>query len=380
MRIAHVTATFPPYSAGTGQVAYHNASVLARRGHQVTVFTAAHPAGQFDYPEEFTVKRLPAALRIGNAPLLPGLLRLRDFDIVHLHHPFIFGAELIWAVSKMRRIPYVLTHHNDLIGNGQRRHLFGAYSVVSTHLAVKGAAKFAVVSLDHAAECRLAKIFRKRWHDVVEIPNGVDTHVFQPNEGGKTVRADYGISRSADLILFVGALDRAHHFKGVDYLIETFSQIRDRDTHLMIVGDGDMKSHFVKVAKESGVAQRVVFVGSIPNRQLRPYYSAADLVVLPSFPPESFGIVILEAMACGRPVVAHNIPGVRTVISEGEDGFLAVPGDMDDLADKILTLLNDPGLRMAMGRRGRAKVQEQYAWERIGEELEALYNEVLASE
>lgn len=380
MRIAHVTATFPPYSAGTGQVAYHNAAQLARRGHQVTVFTAAHPPGQFDYPDEITVRRLPATVRIGNAPILPGLLRLRDFDIVHLHHPFIFGAELLWAVCRIRQIPYVLTHHNDLIGSGRRSYLFDAYSAVSVPVTVKGAAKFAVVSLDHAAECRLAPLFQERWDDVIEIPNGVNTRIFQPNGEGEVIRANYGISREADLILFVGALDRAHHFKGVDYLIKTFSRIRDREVHLMIVGDGDRKTHFIQVAEECGVAQLVAFVGNIPNEQLYAYYSAADLVVLPSFPPESFGIVLLEAMACGRPVIAHDIPGVRTVIADGQDGLLAIPGDMDDLAAKMLQLLKDPVLSAAMGERGRAKVQERYAWERIAERLETLYYEVLASE
>jgi len=121
MRIADVTATFPPYYSGTGMVGYYNALELARRGHAVAVFTAAHPRGENEYPVEMDVRRLPALFRFGNAPVLPGLLGLKEFDIIHLHHPFIFGPEMVLAVSRSRRIPYIITHHNDLIGDGARR-------------------------------------------------------------------------------------------------------------------------------------------------------------------------------------------------------------------------------------------------------------------
>ena len=92
MRIAHVTATFPPYQGGTGTVCYHNALGLARLGHEVTVFTAEHPGGGHVDPEEFMVCRLPSLFRIGNAPFLPVLLGLREFDVIHLHLPFPFGG------------------------------------------------------------------------------------------------------------------------------------------------------------------------------------------------------------------------------------------------------------------------------------------------
>lgn len=379
MKLAHVTATFPPYEGGTGNVCYNNVVQLARRGHEVTVFTAAYPPDDYEYPKGITVRRLPFAFRFGNAPFLPGLLGVKHFDIIHLHHPFIFGAELIWATSKLRRIPYVITHHNDLIGNGHRRRLFDAYSALSTRLVVAGAAKFAVVSMDHAAGCRLTPIFRRRWQDVVEVPNGVDVQIFRPNLDGNSVRARYGIPYGAGLILFVGALDRAHHFKGVERLIYAFSRIDDPVAYLMVVGEGNLRSTFARLAQKQGVAKRVVFTGYISNQQLPPYYCAADLVVLPSFPPESFGLVIIEAMACGRPAVAYDIPGVRSVISDGEDGLLVKPGDIESLADEIRKLLSNPGLRLAMGECGRAKVKEQYTWERSAERLEELYYQVLAS-
>ncbi|HVX29433.1 MAG TPA: glycosyltransferase, partial [Nitrolancea sp.] len=109
MRIAHVTATFPPYYGGTGNVCYHNARVLAARGHHVEVFTADAP-GRIDDPAGVIVNRLRPIVQVGNAPVLPSLLRLRQFDLVHLHYPFYTGAEFV----SLARLPYVITYHQDV--------------------------------------------------------------------------------------------------------------------------------------------------------------------------------------------------------------------------------------------------------------------------
>ena len=377
LRIAQITATFPPYWGGTGNVAYHNALELARRGHEVTVFTAAF-GDEDDAPVPgVQVRRLAPLLRMGNAPVLPQILGLNGFDIIHLHHPFIFGAEMVWTVAKLRGIPYVVTHHNDLIGDGLRRHLFNLYAAVSAGPIFGGARKLAVVSLDHAAFCRHAPLFRKRWADVVAIPNGVNTRVFRPGLDGDAVRQQSAVPHDAGLILFVGALDRAHHFKGVPHLLSAMAKIRERAAILMIVGDGDLKDHFERLAIKLGVQERIRFVGAVHHDRLAAYYAAADVVVLPSFPPESFGMVLIEAMACGKPVVTHDIPGVRAVVDDGETGLLARTGDSTDLVEKISLLLADPDLRAHMGAVGRAIVESHYDWQVVGERLEQLYFDVL---
>lgn len=377
LRIAHVTATFPPYWAGTGNVAYHNSLELARRGHDVTVFTAECGAAPVDPLPGVEVRRLPTLVRFGNAPVLPQLLGLRHFDVIHLHHPFIFGAEMVSALAKLRGIPYVLTHHNDLIGDGARRRLFDLYSSTLARPVLSGARKFAVVSLDHASNCRHAAFFRRRWSDVVAVPNGVDTSKFQPGRDGSEVRQRHRIPADAGLVLFVGALDRAHHFKGVPHLLATLPAIRERNAVLLIVGDGDQRTSFAQLANQLGIADRVRFAGAVQHRNLAEYYAAADVVVLPSFPPESFGLVLIEAMACGKPVVAQDIPGVRAVVDHGANGFLVTPSDEADLAAKVNGLLADPGQRTRMGAAGRSKVERQYEWRTIGEQLERLYLEAM---
>ncbi len=375
MLIAHITATFPPYQGGTGNVSYYNARELVSRGHEVHIYTAAcQGAPTYAEREGITIHRLPTLFRFGNAPFLPGLLSIRDFDIIHLHHPFIFGAEMIWVVSKLRKIPYVLTHHNDLIGDGYRRYLFDAYSAVSTRMIFGGAARFAVVSKDHAAHCRLSPIFLKRRLVIVEVPNGVDVELFNPGVDGTTIRQHYNIPNDAFVILFVGALDRAHHFKGVDYLIEAFALIPDHKALLMIVGDGDLRQQFEQLAALSGVADRVIFTGVVPNEELPPYYTAADIFVLPSFPPESFGIVLIEAMACGLPVIAHNIPGVRSVVDDKGNGLLMQPGNKAALVKSIEYLLADPEIRKDIGINARVKVEAKYTWSNAASKLLDIYD------
>lgn len=377
MRIAHVTATFPPYYGGTGTVCYYNALGLAKLGHEVTVFTAAHPPGDYEYPPEICVKRLPFLFRIGNAPFLPGLLQLDRFDIIHLHHPFIFGAEMIWAASKLRHIPYVLTHHNDLIGNGFRRYLFDAYSSVSTRLVFGGARKFLVVSTDHARGCRLAGLFERRWNDVVEVPNAVDVDLFKPGLGYPELRAQHSIPENAKVVLFVGGLDRAHHFKGADLLIKSFQEVKNQEAALVFIGDGDLKEDLMNLAKDLGISEKVHFLGVIANEKLPPYYGMATVLVLPSMPPESFGMVLIEAMACGTAVIASDLPGVRTVVTDGVDGYLIQPGNKQQLGERIAGLLADTPLCQVMGRRGRSKVEEKYSWEVVTSGLEQIYYSML---
>lgn len=377
MKIAHVISTFPPYYSGTGMVCYYNALELARLGHQVTVFTAAHPPGQFTYPNEFEVRRLPVVFRIGNAPLLPGLLGIKDFDVIHLHHPFIFGAELVVAAARARGIPFVLTHHNDLIGDGLRPYLFDSYSAISNPLVLNSARKLIVVSLDHARNSRLAPYFQRRNGDVVEVPNGVDTTLFRPGIDGAPVRQARGIGADEFVLLFVGALDRAHHFRRVDLLIEAVRELGSVKVHLILVGDGDRAEDYRRLAAEIGVDKRVHFLGKIGHDQLPGVYAAADVVVLPSHIQESFGMILIEAMACGKPVVASDLPGVRTVVDDGVDGLLVRPGCLEDLAEKLARLLSDPTIRAQMGRRGRAKVEALYSWQAVVPRLAGIYREAV---
>lgn len=379
MKIAHISATFPPYEAGTGRVCYHNALELARLGHDVTVYTANHPPGEFDYPPELTVVRLPFVYRIGNAPLMFDLLKLRDYDLLHLHFPQILTPELVWLVSRLRGMPYVLTHHNDLKARDYRRYIFAVYYPLTQLISVRGARKFIVVSEQHALNCELTPIFKRRWEDVEEVSNGVDVAVFRPLEPdvGQGIRQEWGIPADAPLLGFVGALDRAHDFKNVDLLLKAFQRLERADTHLMIVGDGDMRPEFEALARELGLAERTHFIGKIASEELARYYAALDVEILPSSPPESFGMVLIEAGACKRPVIASDIPGVNSVVDDGVTGYLFPEGDVDALVARMRELIDQPTLRQQMGQAGYDKAHAKYTWQAIAKRLEDVYQRTL---
>jgi phosphatidylinositol alpha-mannosyltransferase len=150
---------------------------------------------------------------------------------------------------------------------------------------------------------------------------------------------------------------------------------------LLLVGDGDRKETYEKLTEALGVTDRVRFLGRVAHEKLPEIYAAADVVALPSHIQESFGMILIEGMASGKPVIASDLPGARAVVDHGEDGFLVRPGDAADLARQLNHLLAlDEAKRRAMGHAGRRKVEEQYAWPRIGARLETLYCGVVAGD
>ena len=154
------------------------------------------------------------------------------------------------------------------------------------------------------------------------------------------------------------------------------------DVSAILVGTGELVPSYERLAVDLGLGRRVVFAGRVDKDALPAYYRAADLLVLPSETAgEAFGMVLLEAMACGRAVVASDLPGVRSVVSHGRDGLLVPPRNVDALGAAITEVARMPAeARMRMGLAGRAKVEREYDWARIGDLLESLYADAMTDE
>jgi len=363
-------------------VALQNARSLARLGHEVTVYTAAAGGASTVEAGEVTVRRLRTLARVGNAPLTPHLLGLSGYDIVHLHYPFIFGAEIVLVLSRLRNWPYVLTYHNDLISPGLKGLLFSAYERLWAGPLMRSAEKLIVTSWGGAISSHvLGPLIQSAPSHFREIPNGVDMGLFSPATRDVRFLDQLGVPREHPVILFVGSMDSAHHPKGgVSVLLEALARLGDSNVVTLFVGGGDKIGAYAARAAELGLGDRVRFLGAVPNEALPPIYAAADLVVQPSLLFEPFGLVAVEAMACGRPVIVSDLPGVRNVVSDAGGGLLAAPGDVSDLAAKIQSLLANAGLRARLGVAGRAGVRDRYDLEAVGPSLEATYMEVLARE
>ncbi len=378
LRIAHVTATFPPYLGGTGNVCYYNARELVRRGHSVQVITAAVPDTLAkDVYNDVTVRRLRPVARVGNAPVLPGLAHtLRGFDLIHLHYPF-FGGEISTFAARTQQTPMVITYHQDVLLNGLRgivervmRHSVGRWTL-------RSASRLLFTSLDYGRASYIAPMLHGRQDVVAELPNGVDTSLFDHLEPPAELRSRLQLSENSRIVLLVARLDRAHYFKGVNILLESLTQLPP-DVIAVIVGDGDLRSTYQATAERHGIASRVRFVGRVSDEDLTRYYRLADVTVLPSTTMgEAFGLVLLESMASRTPVIASNLPGVRTVVNDGDDGLLVRPGDVGDLVRALRVILGDELLRERMGLNGRSKVVRHYDWTRIGDRLEEIYLHLL---
>jgi glycosyltransferase involved in cell wall biosynthesis len=379
MRIAHITATYPPYSGGTGRICADQASELCRRGHQVTVYCPSPDRRRSVEAGPPQVVRLPVWLRIGNAALVPGHLGTPRPDLVHLHYPYYGGGDLAWLGAQVRRIPYVVTYHQDVVMPGAIGIVARRHHAIAGRRILAGARLVMATSLDYARHSRLAPLLSLR--NVVALPNGVDTLRFYPAPAANDFRAAHGISDGERVILFVGSLDSAHYFKGVDVLLHAFALLRDPPVRLLIIGRGDLRPQYQAQAATLGIKDRVCFDDAVTDAELPAHYRLADVLVLPSTTRgEAFGVVLLEAMAGAAPVVASDLPGVRSVVTRTGGGLLTPPGDAKALAAALRLLLSDERLRRDMGQRGRAGVEHLYAWPKIIDELEALYRRALAGD
>ncbi len=210
---------------------------------------------------------------------------------------------------------------------------------------------------------------------VAIVAPGVDLSMFQPMDRAEARREiGYGTGR---LLLFVGRLER---LKGVEIAIRALAQLRDRqhdDVRLLVLGedsrDGDEseKERLKALATEVGVRDRIDFVGSVAHHELPYFYAAADVCVMPSY-SESFGLVGLEAQACGCPVVASGVSGLRSVVRDEVTGYLVEGYDPAAYAERIGRLLADGELAQQMGRRGRLLAQ-RYSWSRTADRIEELF-------
>lgn len=385
MKIAHIVSTFPPYHGGMGNSVAGMASALAARGHEVTVVTPNYELGMKNQGDRdsiihdslFMIHHLWPLLKIGNAALLPQLLwNLQGYDIVHLHYPFFGGAEFVtlWKqfVLYPRPCPLVVSYHMDAVADGWKGKFFAWHTAHIMPWILDRADRIVVTTADYAAHSLLREHVELQ-SKIVAIPHGVDIKRF-----GHSAQA----SAAHGSVLFVGALDQAHAFKGVDVLLRAFTfvvEFSGEDARrLVIVGDGDCRPTYEALAHELGIAAHVYFAGSVSDDDLPSYYAAATCVVLPSTnASEAFGMVLLEAMAAEKPVIASNVPGVRSVVVEGETGLLVKPGDIVGLGKALITLLEDAQSAHAMGAAGRRRALKEYTWDRVGQFLEKTYQELL---
>jgi glycosyltransferase involved in cell wall biosynthesis len=409
MKIAQIVCVYPPYKGGIGESALNIARVLKSAGNEVKTFTIAPllskeglgggygapllskegPGGGFDRREDDAVY-LKAFPGLGNGGVLPRLCwRLKDFDLIYLHYPFFGTAEIIWFLKKFvwgKKKKLVIQYHMDAVLPNLFLKILSIPSALIFNSLFKNADLIISASLDYVANSKLKNIYQKYPQKFVEIPFGVDLNKFKPLE---TQQSPAGDCCEAFKILFVGGLDKAHYFKGVDVLLEAVAKISPLPClpagrlfkegsgggwQLEIVGDGDLRAKYEKKAQELNIADKIKFSGRVSDEDLPKKYQVADCFVLPSINKgEAFGIVLIEAMASGLPVIASDLPGVRGVFTP-ESGLKVKPGDVEDLAGKLKYLMINREIRKKMGEAARREAEEKYASDKIDNRLMEIIN------
>jgi glycosyltransferase involved in cell wall biosynthesis len=288
--------------------------------------------------------------------------RYGSIDVVHSHYPSTALASLMWRKIFGGKALFVLTVHGEYSGNIFDRFIFSNYDVIC---AVSNYIKQQIIRKFHVDPTRIKVLH-----------NAVDTNFFKFDEvRAKMFREKLGI-QNEPLLLYVG---RIVPEKGLDKLIKAMPLILSKfpTAKLLIIGPkGDFSgersqyfsyiSHMIKSLK---IENSVIYLGSLPSHELVGAYSAADVCIVPSIWNEPFGLVVLEAMACSKPVVAFNVGGIPEIISNGVDGFLVPRGDVKELASKILFLLEHPEIRIEMGRNARKKVEREFSYKRLAVSL-----------
>ena len=369
-----VSPWFYPHLGGVESHVMDVSRELAARGHDVTVVTTRHTssAAERETMDGFEIVRVKPAtvvLRTPIAPRIRAVLRGLSADVVHAHMPPPLSAHYAADVSEDRGFPLVVTYHCDVELPSPLGSLLEAlYRRSLGASTLERAAEVIVTTRTYAATSRA--VWR---HNPVVIPNAVDERRFHPDIDGMAVRRRLKIPADRPVALLVG---RIVPHKGVEHFIEAARHLPG--AQLLIAGEGSSLEAMEEFADTLGVKDRVRFLGRISQGDLPKVYAACDVFVLPSVSRlEAFGIVALEAMATGKPVVVADIPGVREVIEDGREGLLADPVNPQDLAEKMRRLLGDPDLRREMGRRGREKVLAEFTIEKVTDAILRVYEGAL---
>lgn len=374
MKIASIVCAWPPYAGGIGNSAQQINQLLEEK-HELTTFTPS------------TIKPW---LRYGHGAFIPQLFwKLNKFDYIYLHYPFFGTAEIVWFFKLFFRRPKLIIHyHMDVKNFNLFTKFFSLPSRLIRRALLNQAETIVTASLDYIKDSQIKNYYQKHTNKFQEIPFGRDLNKFQPKvinhplDNKIIARAkeivhyinDKFIKRDRLNLLFVGGLDRAHYFKGVEILLNSLVVVNPKKWRLKIVGDGDLRPYYEALAERLKLNEQVEFSGKLNETELIRAFQSADLFILPSINGnEAFGLVLVEALACGVPVIASNLPGVRRVFTDHIEGLLFEPGDSEDLKKKLEFIFNNEEVRRVMSLAARRLAEEKYDLNKMKTRLENLF-------
>ncbi len=367
MKIIQVSDTYYPIIGGIPDHIFFLSRELRKRGHTVKILSTRFGENGEDDVEDVarigrgipirankSIARITLGWRLSDK--VQRLLMEFNPDIVHVHGSLAPMLPIL-ALRHSKAINVFTFHagHENALG----------YIFFKNWLMPYWRKLHGLVAVSQTAEYSMSRYFKGNY---TIIPNGVNIDDFRPG-----IKPLPEFSDGRQKILFMNRLEPR---KGLPYLLRALKYVKKRIPNvLLIVAGSGPYSEYYKSMVDSSMAQNVVFVGQVPGTpsSLRAsYYSSCDLLCVPSIGHESFGIVILEGMACAKPVVASRIEGFRHVLKHGEEGLFFPAKDERGLANAILTILTNEDLAKKMGKIGRKKACH-YSWKKIAAKVEHLY-------
>ena len=362
LRIAVVTEYYYPHLGGVCEHVHFFAREARRRGHHVDIITSNLPGAEpqphvirlgHSQPVYANGSQARLTIGVGLRRRMRKVLRRGHYDIVHVHSPLTPMLPLL-AIEEAD-VPVVGTFHTYFDRSR-------GYSLLNDFFQRRLDMLAAAICVSHSTTVALERYFSAAWRI---IPNGIDTDVFHPSVG-----APPAIRKDVPSILFLGRFDPRN---GLSTLIDSFRRVKGkgRRAQLVVVGDGPLREHYYKQARGD---DDITFVGAVLEG--RPsYYAHSSIYACPTT-KASFGITLLESMACATPIVCSDILGFRDVVVHEREALMTPCGDRDALADALVRLLDDENLRIQLGTAGRHESM-QYSWPRVTSQVLQVYHSVL---
>ncbi|WP_456416354.1 glycosyltransferase family 4 protein [Methanocaldococcus sp.] len=381
MRIAMITWEYPPRIVGG--LAIHCkglAEGLARNGHKVDVITVGYDLPEYENINGVNVYRVKP---ISHPNFLTwtlfmaeemekklGILGIDNYDVIHCHDwmTHFVGANLKHAC----KMPYVQSIHSTEIGR-----CGGLYSddsrAIHTIEYLSTYESCQVITVSYSLKEEVCNIFKTPEDKVKVIYNGIDPWEFDIDMSQDEIlnfRRSIGVQDDEKMILFVGRLT---YQKGVEYLIRAMPKILEKhNVKLVIAGSGDMRNYLEDLSYQLNIRHKVIFLGFVSKEMLKKLYKSSDIVVIPSL-YEPFGIVALEAMASGTPVVVSSVGGLKEIIKHEYNGVWVYPKNPDSIAWGVDRVLSDPNFRDYIVKNAKKDVYEKYSWDNIAKETVNVY-------
>ncbi len=380
MNICIVTWEYSPRIVGG--IARHCeglAKALVKMGHSIDVITLDFP-GASQYEEVEGVKIHRTSIELGHPSFIAWVFIFNHFmekkiamlskdvkfDVIHIHDWLVALAGI--AAKHYLKIPLVLTLHSTEVGRALGLNNPDSYLIDGIEWWATYESKRVIVT-SNSMKREVEEHFHLPQSKIDVIPNAIDTSKYHVEVDREAVKRRYGIAPDSRIVLFIGRLVPQ---KGVEYLIKATPKIVSNhpNAYIVIVGDGWLKEHLLSLALS--IKHKISFLGFLSDSELIELILSSDVLVVPSI-YEPFGIVALEGMAAGVPVVASNVGGLAEIIEHDRTGVLVYTGDANSIAWGVNRILSDSNYARWLVENAKRKVQEIYSWDAVASRTVEVY-------